>query len=376
MEFELNAVSGRARACTITTTHSIIKTPVFMPVGTQASVKGLDFHDIDEHLGAKIILANTYHLYLRPGEETVAQLGGLHGFSGYRGSFLTDSGGFQAYSLSDNANADEKGIAFISHIDGSRHFFTPEKVVDIQHRLGSDIMMVLDDLVSLPAERERIRVSVERTSRWAEASLKHHRLQQEAGMGVGQNLFAIIQGGSDREFREMSARALCAMEFDGFAIGGLSVGEKNEVMYETVDYTTEWMPAEKPRYLMGVGTPEDLLECIDRGVDMFDCVMPTRNARNSTLFTHAGKLTIKAARYKLDDAPVDSRCGCYTCRNFSRGYLNHLYRAGEISYFRLATIHNLYFYLELMRGAREAIREDRWSDYKAERLAFMKSGVI
>lgn len=364
MTFTLDKTSGNARACTIETAHSTITTPVFMPVGTVGSVKALDMQDMDELLGAKIILANTYHMYLRPGDETVAKLGGLHDFTTYPHSFLTDSGGFQAFSLSDISKADANGIEFRSHIDGSKHYFTPEKVLDIQYNLNSDIMMILDDLVALPATQERIALSIDRTTQWAKRSIEYHRKQQQNGIGVHQNIFAIIQGGTDKAFRTKSATELCALDYDGFAIGGLSVGEANEEMYETVEHTVQYMPKDKPRYLMGVGTPEDLIENIDRGVDMFDCVMPTRNARNATLFTSFGKINIKAAKYKLDDSPVDPECSCHTCRRYSRAYLNHLYRAKELTYFRLASLHNLHYYLTLMRQAREAILEDRWSEFK------------
>ena len=366
MEFKIDKVDGKARAATIKTAHSTITTPVFMPVGTQASVKALDSNDMLD-LGADIILGNTYHLYLRPGDEIVKKFGGLHGFSKFPKSFLTDSGGFQAFSLSDISKADEKGIMFKSHIDGSKHYFTPEKVLDIQYNLGSDIMMILDDLVALPNTKERIKLSIERTTKWAKEAIEYHKENQAKGIGTDQNIFAIIQGGIDKEFRKMSAEQLCALEdYDGFAIGGLSVGEANQDMYDTVEWTTQFMPESKPRYLMGVGTPEDLIENIDRGVDMFDCVMPTRNARNGTLFTSFGKINVKGAKFKEDGEPIDSECDCYTCKNYSRAYLNHLYRAGEIAYFRLASIHNIHYYLNLMREAREAILESRWSEFKKE----------
>ena len=366
MKFSVDGTCGGARACTIQTKHSTIKTPVFMPVGTAASVKSLDTLDLLEHLNTKIVLANTYHLYLRPGDEVVKEFGGLHGFTGYTRSFLTDSGGFQAFSLSDISKADENGIEFQSHIDGSRHYFTPQKVLDIQYNLGSDIMMILDDLVALPATKERLALSVRRTTKWAKESIEYHRKKQAEGIGVDQNIFAIIQGGTDPQFRRISAMELTALDFDGFAIGGLSVGEENEVMYQTVELTTPLMPADKPRYLMGVGTPEDLVECIDRGVDMFDCVMPTRNARNGTIFTSFGRLNIKSARYKLDKGPLDEACECYTCRHYSRGYIHHLYRAKELTYYRLASLHNLHYYLGLMRQAREAILQGDYATFKKE----------
>jgi queuine tRNA-ribosyltransferase len=362
----LNATSKNARAGTIKTAHSTIKTPVFMPVGTVGSVKSLDVNDVLNILGADIILANTYHMYLRPGDKTVAKMGKLHGFTKYPKSFLTDSGGFQAFSLSDMSKPKADGIEFRSHIDGSKHFFTPKKVIDIQHNLGSDIMMILDDLVALPATQERIALSIERTTAWAKESIEYFRSKQKEGIGVDQNIFAIIQGGTDKAFRTKSATELCALDYDGFAIGGLSVGELNNEMYDTVEHTVQYMPKDKPRYLMGVGTPEDLIENIERGIDMFDCVMPTRNARNGTLFTSFGKLNIKGAKYKEDEAPIDSECECLTCKTYSRAYINHLFRSREITYFRLATIHNLHYYLNLMKEIREAILEDKFAEYKKE----------
>jgi len=366
MHFQIDATDGAARAATLTTAHSTIQTPVFMPVGTVGAVKALDAIDLQTHLEPQIILGNTYHLYLRPGDETVAKMGGLHGFTGFPKSFLTDSGGFQAFSLSDNVKYAEDGITFRSHLDGSKHHFTPQKVLDIQYNLGSDIMMILDDLIALPAEQHRIAESIERTTRWAERSITYHRQKQREGIGVDQNIFAIIQGGTDRAFRRRSAEELTALDFDGFAIGGLSVGEPNQAMYDTVEWTTPFMPQDKPRYLMGVGTPEDLVENVMRGVDMFDCVMPTRNARNGTLFTTFGKITIKAARFTTDPDPIDPACDCYTCRHYSRSYLRHLYRARELTYFRLATIHNLHYYLTLMGQIREAILDERFEAFRRE----------
>ena len=366
MEFKIDATDKNARACTIKTAHSTITTPVFMPVGTAASVKALDTQDLIDILDTKIILANTYHLYLRPGDEIVAKLGKLHNFTGYKRSFLTDSGGFQAFSLSDISKADDNGIRFKSHIDGSNHYFTPKKVLDIQYNLGSDIMMILDDLIALPATKKRLDLSVKRTTKWAIESIEYHKKMQENGIGIDQNIFAIIQGGIDFEYREKSAKELVALDFDGFAIGGLSVGEESSAMYDTVEFTTTFMPKDKPRYLMGVGTPEDIIECIDRGVDMFDCVMPTRNARNGTIFTSFGRLNIKAAKYKLDNSPIDENCNCYTCKNYSRAYLNHLFRAKELTYYRLASIHNLHYYLNLVKEARTAIINKRFDEFKKE----------
>jgi len=366
MEFKIDAIDGEARATTIKTLHSEIKTPIFMPVGTVGAVKSLDAIDMMEILDAPIILGNTYHLYLRPGDEVIKELGGLHSFTGFKRSFLTDSGGFQAFSLGDNVKINDEGIWFKSHIDGSKHFFSPEKVIDIQYNLNSDIMMVLDDLISLPNTKERIKKSIERTTKWAKRSLIYH-----IEKGKKNNLFAIIQGGIDKEFRRISAESLVELEykgygFDGFAIGGLSVGEDNKDMYETIEFTTPYMPKNKPRYLMGVGTPEDIVEAIERGVDMFDCVMPTRNARNGYLFTSFGTLRIKNAKYKLDENPIDENCNCYTCRNYSRAYLNHLFKAKELTYFRLASIHNLHYYLNLVKEAREAILKGEFKKFKRE----------
>lgn len=366
LRFTLDAIDQNARAATIQTARGIIQTPIFMPVGTNASVKSLSSDDITESLNAPIILANTYHLYLRPGHERIEKLGGLHGFSGFKRNFLTDSGGFQAFSLGDNAKVKEEGIAFKSHLDGSKHFFTPEKVVSIQHALNSDIMMVLDDLVALPATPKRLNDSIHRTTRWAQQSLIFHQEVQKEGRALGQNLFAIIQGGTDHLYRQLSAEGLCGLDFDGFAMGGLSVGEANNEMYDTVEFTTPLMPRNKPRYLMGVGTPEDLIENIHRGIDMFDCVMPSRNARNGTLFTTFGKVSIKKAEFALDSQPLDPTCSCVTCRTTSRAYLHHLFRAKELSFFRFATLHNLHYYLTLMRQAREAILSGQWLAFRSE----------
>ncbi|CAA6812836.1 MAG: tRNA-guanine transglycosylase (EC [uncultured Campylobacterales bacterium] len=377
MDFQLQNTDNRARAGTIKTANSTIQTPVFMPVGTLASVKALDSIDMLE-LKADIILGNTYHLYLRPTSKVIKHFGGLHEFTKYNKSFLTDSGGFQAFSLSSMSKTTENGIHFTSHIDGSKHFFTPSSVIDTQNDLNSDIMMVLDDLIALPAETKRIKDSISRTTQWAKESLIYHKDNQKRGIGIDQNLFAIIQGGTSPEFREISAKELVDIEyqnskFDGYAIGGLSVGESSNEMYDTVEFTTQFMPTEKPRYLMGVGTPTDLLENIERGVDMFDCVMPTRNARNGTLFTSKGKVNIKKNENKLSSDPIDVNCSCHTCTNYSRGYLNHLFKAKEIAYFRLASLHNVHFYLELMREARVAILNNDFKAFKKKKLASFES---
>jgi len=368
MEFNIDNTCGDARACTLNMAHGEVNTPVFMPVGTQAVVKALDHTDM-LNLGAQIILGNTYHLFLRPSSPLIKKLGGLHGFSNFPNNFLTDSGGFQAFSLgkldSKNTKQSADGITFKSHIDGSMHKFTPQSVLDAQYDFNSDIMMILDDLVALPNTDERIQLSIERTTDWAKEAIEYHMSQKAKGIGTKQNIFAIIQGGTSQKYREMSATQLCSLEdYDGFAIGGLSVGEANVDMYDTVEFTTQFMPKDKPRYLMGVGTPEDLIENIDRGVDMFDCVMPTRNARNGTLFTHFGRVNIRKAQFKEDTGPIDNKCQCYTCQNFTRAYLNHLYKANEMTYFRLASIHNLHYYLNLMREARTAILDTSWEEFK------------
>lgn len=367
MDFKIDAKCENARATTITLAHSSVQTPIFMPVGTQACIKGLDAYDVKNHLQTNLILANTYHMYLRVGQEAMKKLGGLHKFTQFDGNFLTDSGGFQAFSLSKNMKKHSDGIEFKSHIDGSKHFFTPENVLDMQYALNSDIMMVLDDLIGLPAPRERIEESVEKTTLWAKKSLTYHLLQKNQGLAQSNHLFAIVQGGTDKDLRVLSATSLVDLgEFDGYAIGGLAVGEKASEMYQSIEYVTEILPTNKPRYLMGVGTPENILEAIERGVDMFDCVMPTRNARNATLFTSAGKVSIKSSKYKLDEGALDEKCDCYTCQNYSRAYLHHLFRCNEITYHRLASIHNLKYYLNLTKGAREAIINGRFKEYKEE----------
>lgn len=366
MEFNIDKIDGNARACTIKTAHSTIQTPIFMPVGTVGAVKSLDAFDLMQTLDAKIILANTYHMYLRPGSKIVKNFGGLHGFTKFNRSFLTDSGGFQAFSLSDISKPDENGIKFRSHIDGSKHYFTPKSVLDTQYDLGSDIMMILDDLVGLPAIKKRVDESIKRTIKWAKEAIDYHKLNQNKGIGIGQNLFGIIQGGTDYEARKFCAQKLCEMEFDGLAIGGLSVGESNEEMYDTVEGVMPFIDKNRPRYLMGVGTPEDLIENIERGVDMFDCVMPSRNARNGTLFTSFGKINIKGAKFINDHEPVDKACNCHTCKNYSRAYLNHLYRSKELTFYRLATLHNLHYYLNLVKDAREAILKGKFREFKKE----------
>lgn len=366
MYFKIDKIDNNARACTIKTAHSTIQTPVFMPVGTVGAVKSLDAIDLKEILDIKIILGNTYHLYLRPTNKVIKSFGGLHEFSKFDRSFLTDSGGFQAFSLCKISKPDKNGITFKSHIDGSKHYFTPKNVIDIQYDLNSDIMMVLDDLVALPADEKRVELSIKRTLQWAKTALEYHKQNKENGLGISQNIFGIIQGGTNEKAREFCATKLCELDFDGIAIGGLSVGESNTQMYDTVEAMMPFVDQNRPRYLMGVGTPENLIQNIQRGVDMFDCVMPTRNARNGTLFTSFGKINIKSAKFIYDDSKIDKECNCYTCKNFSRAYLNHLYKAKELTFFRLASLHNLHYYLNLVKGARKAILKGEFNKFKID----------
>ncbi|MBN2059336.1 MAG: tRNA guanosine(34) transglycosylase Tgt [Deltaproteobacteria bacterium] len=348
--------SGRARTGRLETEHGSFNTPVFMPVGTQGSIKSLSPEEI-KILGVRIILGNTYHLYLRPGHKLIDKLGGLHRFMNWDGSILTDSGGFQVYSLSKLRNITDEGVMFRSHIDGSRHFIGPGEAMEIQAALGSDIMMAFDECAPFPADREYVANSVRLTSLWAERCIEKRADNHQA-------LFGIVQGGVYDDLREQSAKDLVAMGFDGYALGGLAVGEDSNTRLRIIDRTMNFLPAEKPVYLMGVGKPEDIIEAVISGVDMFDCVMPTRNARNGTLFTRKGKLIIKNARYVDDDMPVEEGCGCYTCNNFSRAYLRHLFMANELLAYRLNSIHNLYYYMHLLEELRDAIREDRLESYR------------
>jgi queuine tRNA-ribosyltransferase len=351
---------GAARRGVLTTPHGTVDTPVFMPVGTQGTVKGVTPRDLED-VGAAIILGNTYHLSLRPGDELIARHGGLHAFMGWTHPILTDSGGYQVFSLAARRTVAEHGVRFRSHLDGSAHELTPERAVDIQARLGSDIAMVLDECPALPATDAALAASVELTARWAERSrARLLALRAGAANGVtvtnpGQAQFGIVQGGTSPELRALSAERTLAIGFEGYAIGGLSVGETAEDMYRTVEQTTPLLPEDRPRYLMGVGTPLDLIEAVARGIDLFDCVMPTRHARNGQLFTREGPINIKNAQYADSPLPVDPACGCYTCRSFTRAYLRHVFLAGEMLASTLNTLHNLYFYLDTMRGIRDAI---------------------
>jgi len=339
------------------TRRGVIETPVFMPVGTQGTVKGMLAESLKE-VGAQIILANTYHLYLRPGHELVREMGGLHSFMNWDRPILTDSGGFQVFSLGDLRKITEEGASFQSHLDGSSHLLTPEFSVKIQETLGADIIMAFDECIPFPAERGYVEESTARSGRWAK------RCKEARTRGDGAALFGIVQGGMHPDLRARSAAELIDIGFEGYAVGGLSVGESADLMYDMMDVTLPLLPQDRPRYVMGVGTPENLVEGVSRGVDMFDCVMPTRNARNGVLFTSFGKISIKQAQYARDTLPLDPECGCYVCRNYSRAYLRHLYRSGEILASVLNTYHNLYYYLHLMEEMRHAIEKGAFEDFR------------
>ena len=354
------AQDGRARAGIIQTPHGEIHTPVFMPVGTQATVKTLTPEDLEE-IGAEIILGNTYHLYLRPGDDLVAKFGHLHGFMNWKHSILTDSGGFQIFSLGDLRKIKEEGAYFRSHHDGSKHFISPEKSIDIQNNLGSDIMMVLDECPHGLSTREYLIPSIDRTTRWAKRCIDANKNPEKQG------LFAIVQGGIYEDLRDRSLEGLMQYndDFSGFAIGGLAVGEPSEDMYRILEYITPKLPEDKPRYLMGVGEPLDMLEAIENGVDMMDCVHPSRIGRHGTVFTKYGRLVIKNKEYELDDRPLDVADN-YVCRNYTRAYIRHLFKANEILGQRLATYHNIWFLINLMKEARKAIEEGRFKEFKEE----------
>ena len=375
--FELLARDGAARRGRIRTPHGVVETPAFMPVGTQGAVKGLthrDLEDLGDGLGAEIILGNTYHLYLRPGDALIARAGGLHRFIGWSRPILTDSGGYQVFSLAERRRVTEDGAEFRSHLDGSSHLLTPERAADIQVQLGSDIAMVLDECIATPASDEVARMAMERSVRWAaraRARWVQLRDSPPAREGIvltnpGQAQFGIIQGGVHPRLRTESVQATVAVGFEAYAIGGLSVGEPPEVTYDVVAHTAPQLPFDRPRYLMGSGMPDDLVECVARGIDLFDCVLPTRNARNGQLITRSGPMAIKNARYAEDFSPPDPDCRCYTCRTCSRAYLRHLYVAGEMTAATLNTIHNLYFYLDTMRAIREAIMLGTFEKLRSE----------
>jgi len=360
--FQLESTDSKssARAGIISTPHGKIHTPIFMPVGTAGSVKGIAPDDLNS-AGVEIILGNTYHLHLRPGEDTIASFGGLASFNSWHKPTLTDSGGFQVFSLAELNAIDEDGVSFRSHLDGSKLYLSPEKSIDIQQKIGADIMMVLDECPPYPSEYSYMKNSVERTTRWAERCLNSKTRLDQA-------LFGIVQGGVYDDLRKLSADQLLSLNFDGYAIGGVAVGEPVDEIYRQTEYTAALLPKDKPRYLMGVGTPENILEAISYGVDMFDCVMPTRNARNGMLFTSQGRVNIKRLEYKLSDEKLDNECQCYTCMNFSRGYLRHLFHSGELLSYRLNSIHNIHYYLSLVKNSRYAIVKGDFMRFKTDTL--------
>jgi queuine tRNA-ribosyltransferase len=368
--FRILAREGEARRGEMRTAHGVVQTPAFMPVGTQGAVKALTHRQLED-LGAEIILGNTYHLYLRPGDDLIARAGGLHRFMGWSRPILTDSGGYQIFSLAERRRITDEGAEFQSHLDGSRHLLTPERATEIQAQLGSDVAMVLDECVAAPGAPDAVRDAMQRTLRWA--SRARARMGQirhgDAGVSAtnpGQAQFGIVQGGADLGLRTESVQATVAIGFDAYAIGGLSVGESPDVMYDVVGHTAPQLPDDRPRYLMGTGMPDDLFEAVARGVDLFDCVLPTRNARNGQLITRLGPISIKNARYAEDANPPDPACGCYTCRHFSRAYLRHLYVSGEMGAATLNTLHNLYFYLDTMRAIRDAIMFNTFEKLRQE----------
>lgn len=346
-----------ARLGRVHTPHGSFDTPVFMPVGTQATVKTMSPDEL-KNVGAQIILSNTYHLYMRPGPDIVKESGGLHKFMNWDSSILTDSGGFQIFSLSNLRDIHEEGVTFRSHIDGSKHFITPEKAIEIQNNLGADIIMCFDECVSYPAEFDYVKRSVERTTRWAKRCKAAHQNTEK------QSLFGIVQGGTYKELREKSAHEIMEIGFPGYAIGGLSVGEPAEEMYAMLECTTPLLPEGKPRYLMGVGSPDYLIEGAIRGIDMFDCVLPTRIGRNGTVMTSSGRIIVRDAKYARDYSSLDPECDCYTCKNFSRAYIRHLLKCNEILGMRLTTLHNIKFLLDLMKNIRQAIIEDKLGDFR------------
>ena len=349
----------KARRGRVNTPHGPIETPVFMPVGTAGTVKAMKPEEVRD-MGAQIILGNTYHLYLRPGHEVVKAAGGLHKFMNWERAILTDSGGFQVFSLGAMRKISEEGVEFRSHIDGSKHMLSPEKSMEIQNALGSDIMMAFDECAPYPADRNYVKNSLERTTRWLKRCKEYHKNTEQ------QSLFGIMQGGMYKDLRKQSAEEIVELDLPGYAIGGLSVGEPKEIMYEVMDDCVDYLPADKPRYLMGVGSPDCLFEGVERGIDMFDCVLPTRIARHGMAMTSQGRVNIKNAKYERDFTPLDPNCDCYTCRNYSKAYLRHLFKSDEILSSMLMTTHNLHFLVNTMAGIRKAIEEDRFQEYKKE----------
>lgn len=376
MNFKLIAQDkkSKARAGYFETDHGIVETPRFMPVGTQGTVKAISQKTLKDDINASIILGNTYHLYLRPGMEVISAAGGLHKFMNWNRAILTDSGGFQIYSLSELRKIKNNGVEFKSHLDGSKHFFSPEIVIDIERSIGSDIMMVLDECTPFPCDYEYAKKSCQLTSNWAILN-KEAFVNSKPKYNHRQFLFGIVQGSVFKDLREKSALDLTKLDFDGYAIGGLAVGEPAEKMYEIVNFTTDCLPENKPRYLMGVGRPENILEAIELGIDMFDCVMPTRNARNAYLFTSKGIVSIRNSSYKKDFSPLDENCDCYTCKNYSKAYLRHLFNAREILALELATIHNLSFYTNLVNTARKKIIEGNFIEWKEKIISKLTVNV-
>ncbi len=359
-EFKVHKTEGHARRATLMTAHGAVQTPVFMAVGTKATVKAMTPEELKE-CGTQVVLGNTYHLHLRPGEKTIKKMGGLHKFMNWHGPILTDSGGFQVFSLSQLRNMNEEGVEFRSHLDGAKHFISPEKSMEIQMDLGSDIIMAFDECLQYPATEEEIDKSMALTYRWL--------LRSKAAMTRPESLlFGIVQGGLSLQHRLKSMEQICSVDLPGYALGGFSVGEPIHLMHELLPDVAPRMPANKPRYLMGVGTPTDLIIAIDSGIDMFDCVMPTRVARNGTIYTWRGKVSIKRAEYREDSSPLDPECDCYTCTNYSKAYLRHLFLSGEILGSRLNTIHNIHFYMKLMERSRKAIEEGRWAEFRDDCL--------
>lgn len=364
--------NSKARLGKLTTEHGIINTPVFMPVGTQATVKAISVDEL-KSCGAEVILGNAYHLYLRPGVEIIKKAGGLHKFMAWPGPILTDSGGYQIFSLAVLRKLTYEGAEFSSHIDGSKHYITPEKVIDIQAVLGSDIMMIFDECVHYPAAKDYVTQSLDLTTRWARRAKEYFNTIRNAQY-ARRFLFGIVQGGTYLELRKKAVDDLLEIGFDGYAIGGVSVGEPQDLIYEIAGYTASLLPEEKPRYLMGLGTPPDMMEAISMGIDMFDCVVPTRNGRNGQAFTWDGELQLRNAVYKEDFAPIDRQCGCFTCRNHTRAYIRHLFNAGELLGLRLVSLHNLYFYVKLIQVSRETIAENNFDRLKQKILKAYNKG--
>ena len=359
---------GKARLGSLTTAHGAVETPVFMPVGTQGTVKAAIHRDLSD-MGARMILANAYHLYLRPGDRLIKEMGGIHRFSGWNNALLTDSGGYQIFSLGVLREIKEEGVTFQSHIDGSKHVLTPERITEVQENIGADVCMALDECVPYPSSYEYTRASVDLTTRWAERC-------KAAKKSDASLLFGIVQGGAYEELRRRSVTDLMKIGFDGYAMGGFSVGEPKSIMWQMVDVVLEYLPREKPRYLMGVGFPEDILEGVKRGIDMYDCVIPTRHARNGSLFTETGRINIKHARYARDEQPVDPACSCYTCRTYSRAYLRHLFVSHELTSYYLNTLHNLFFYLNFLHRIRQSITEGAFQQFCESFKSRWKGGEL